>query len=64
MRELTLEPNITSTYGYIDTSKSVDEMSGANLFIASELLQPMGVMHDDPDRTSIKGCRDVDVKPG
>lgn len=54
VRELTLEPNITSTYGYIDTSKSLDEMSGANLFIASELLQPMGVMHDDPDRTSIE----------
>lgn len=55
VRELTLEPQITSTYGYIDTSKSnhLDQLSGANLFIASELLQPMGVMHDDPDRTSM-----------
>lgn len=52
-RELSLEPQITSTYGYIDTSKSLDELSAANLFTASELLNPMGVMHDDPDRTAM-----------
>ena len=52
-RALTLEPQITSTYGYIDTSKSLDELTSTNLFTASELLNPLGVMHDDPDRTAI-----------
>ena len=62
-RELSLEPQITSTYGYIDTSKSLDELSAANLFTASELLNPMGVMHDDPDRTAIECLFDVATKP-
>ena len=55
VRQLTLEPQITSTYGYIDTSKSnnLDELNSANLFTTAELVQPFGVMHDDPDRTSI-----------
>ena len=52
-RQLTLEPQITSTYGYIDTSKPVEELTSANLFTTAELLQPLGVMHDDPDRTAI-----------
>ena len=55
-RTLTLEPNITSTYGYIDAQKATkpEELSGANLFSIAELLQPLGVIHDDPDRTAIK----------
>ena len=63
-RQLTLEPQITSTYGYIDTSKSPDELNSANLFTTAELLQPLGVMHDDPDRTAINCLYyDVAVKP-
>ena len=52
-RQLTLEPQITSTYGYIDTSKSLDELTSTNLFTTAELLSPLGVMHDDPDRTAM-----------
>jgi hypothetical protein len=63
VRELTLEPQITSTYGYIDTSKSVDELTSANLFTSAELLSPLGVMHDDPDRTAIECLYDVADKP-
>ena len=55
-RQLTLEPQIKSTYGYIDTSKSLDELNSANLFTTAELLQPLGVTHDDPDRTAIDAC--------
>lgn len=54
VRQLTLEPQITSTYGYIDTSKNVEDLSSSNLFTAAELLSPLGVMHDDPDRTAIE----------
>ena len=54
VRALTLEPQIKSTYGYIDTNKSLDELNSANLFTVSELLNPLGVIHDDPDRTAIE----------
>lgn len=53
VRALTLEPQIKSTYGYIDTSKNLDELNSANLFTITELLNPMGASHDDPDRTAI-----------
>ena len=52
--QLTLEPQIKSTYRYIDTSKSLDELNSANLCTTADLLQPLGVMHDDPDRTAIE----------
>lgn len=55
VRELTLEPNITSTRGYMDVKNKagVEDLNSANLFTAAELLTPIGVTHDDPDRTSI-----------
>lgn len=54
-RQLTLEPNITSTRGYIDVvgKKNVEEMTSSNLLTAAELLTPLGVQHDDPVRTSM-----------
>lgn len=54
-RSLTLEPAITSTYGYIDAAKSkdLDSLKSSNLLSITELLQPMGCLHDDPDRTSM-----------
>ena len=54
-RQLTWEPQITSTYGYIDTSKTdkLDELHAENLFTPAELLQPLQAQHDDPDRTSM-----------
>ena len=62
-RALTLEPQIKSTYGYIDTSKSLNELNSSNLFTVSELLNPLGAMHDDPDRTAIDCLNNVAVKP-
>lgn len=55
VRQLTLEPNITSTRGYINpgSKKDVDKLVSTNLFTPAELLTPLGVQHDDPDRTSI-----------
>lgn len=54
-RELTFEPAITSTRGYINpgSKKTVDKLHQNNLFSCAELLTPLGVQHDDPDRTSI-----------
>lgn len=55
VRQLTLEPNITSTRGYIDTSSqdNPDDLNSSQLFTTAELLTPIGVTHDDPDRTSM-----------
>lgn len=53
VRQLTMEPQITSTNGYIDTSKSLDELNSANLFTVAEMISPLGVIHDDPDRTAM-----------
>ena len=57
-RQMTLEPNITSTRGYLDPGgiDKVDELSSVNLLTPAELLNPLGVIHDDPDRTAIKKC--------
>lgn len=54
-RQLTLEPNITSTRGYIDCagSEHVEELNSAQLCTPSEMLTPLGVQHDDPARTSM-----------
>lgn len=66
VRELTLEPNVTSTRGYMEVKNKdgVEDLNSANLFTAAELLTPIGVTHDDPDRTSINLLvNDVEVKP-
>lgn len=54
-RQLTMEPNVTSTRGYIDVAgkENVEALSGANLLTPAELLTPLGVQHDDPVRTSM-----------
>jgi len=55
LRQLTLEPNITSTRGYIDVTpmEKVDDLNSANLLTPAEMLTPGGVLHDDGQRTSI-----------
>lgn len=55
VRELTLEPAITSTNGYIDVSvgDDLESLNAANLFTAVELLTPPGVLHDDPQRSAM-----------
>ena len=54
-RQLSLEPNITSTRGYIDVAgeKNVEDLNAANLLSPSELLTPLGMQHDDPARTAM-----------
>lgn len=54
-RQLTLEPNITSTRGYVKITDmdKLDELSNANLLTPAELLSPPGALHDDGPRTSM-----------
>ena len=54
-RQLTLEPNITSTRGYVQETPmdQLDDLNMANLLSPSELLSPPGALHDDGPRTSM-----------
>ena len=54
-RQLSMEPKITSTRGYIDVvgKENVEELNSANLLSPTELLTPFGVQHDDPTRTTM-----------
>lgn len=54
-RQMSLEPNITSTRGYIESvgKDNVEELNPAQLLTPTEMLTPLGVQHDDPTRTSM-----------
>ena len=54
-RDLTVEPKITSTRGYIETTDTsdYDNLNPENLFTFPELLTPPGVRHDSPERSSM-----------
>lgn len=55
VRDLALEPAITSTNGYVEVTdpKDIDNLSNANLFTAIELLTPLSVLSDDPQRAAM-----------
>lgn len=55
IRDLCLEPSVTSTNGYVDVvdMEDVGELNTKNLFTAVELLTPPGVLHDDPQRSAM-----------
>ena len=55
IRCLSLEPNITSTNGYIDVTpiSDVDSLNTAQLLTPTEMLTPNVVRHDDPQRTGM-----------
>lgn len=54
-RQLTLNPNIVSTRGYLQAadSENIKDLASADLFTPAELLSPNGVMHDDGQRTAM-----------
>ena len=54
-RQLTLDPAITSTRGYIKPQDhdTIEEETNVNLMCPAELLSPPGALHDDSHRTSM-----------
>ena len=54
-RQMTLEPNVTSTRGYVQVTEEqdIDGLSNANLLTPAELLSPPGALHDDGPRTGM-----------
>ena len=55
MRQMTLDPNIINTLGELAVvgEKKVDTLESAQLFSPAEMLTPLSVQHDDPDRTAM-----------
>lgn len=53
MRQLTLEPSITSTRGYIEINNDPDKLTSRNILTPAELLTPFAAVNDDPTRTSM-----------
>ena len=54
-RQMTLEPNITSTRGYVEVTdpENYDNLNNINVLTPAELLSPPGVLHDDGPRTAM-----------
>lgn len=54
-RQLTMEPSITSTRGYLDVggTENLDKMNSSNLLTPMEMLTPLGIQHDDPTRSTM-----------
>ena len=53
VRELTIEPKIMDSRGFIDVDKSNDDINDANMFSYAEALTPLGVTRDDSIRTAM-----------
>lgn len=55
IRCMTLEPNITSTNGYIDITpiEQVNDLNTAQLLTPTEMLTPNVIRHDDPQRSAM-----------
>lgn len=54
VRQLTMEPNIISTRGYIDVNDGdLDALTDTKLFSPAELMSPLGASRDDTIRTAM-----------
>ena len=53
VRELTIDPKVTNTRGFIDCKESLDQMDQTKLFGYSELVNGIGVTMDDAIRTAM-----------
>ena len=52
-RELTIEPKVINSRGYIDNEKTLNEMNDVNVFSYAEQVTPKTVTNDDSIRTSM-----------
>ena len=53
VRELTIEPKIIDSRGFIDVSRDTSEIKDNNAFSYAEALTPLGVSRDDSIRTAM-----------
>lgn len=52
-RELTIEPKLINSMGYIDLEKKNKDMRDTNIFTYAEMLSPGGIMKDDAIRSAM-----------
>ena len=65
-RHLVVEPNVVNAYGMLDVKgrENVNEMDATKLMTTEEMTYPMGVAHDDPNRTAMtskQSCHAIPV---
>ena len=66
-RHLVLEPNVVNAYGMFDVQgrDNMKNMDATKILTAEEMTYPMGVAHDDPNRTAMtskQSCHAIPVK--
>lgn len=65
-RHLVVEPNVINAYGMLDIEgrENADKMDATKLMTTEEMIYPMGVAHDDPNRTAMtskQSCHAIPV---
>lgn len=65
-RHLVVEPNVVNAYGMLDIQgrESAKNMDASKLMTTEEMIYPMGVAHDDPNRTAMtskQSCHAIPV---
>lgn len=65
-RHLVVEPNVVNAYGMLDVKgrEAVKDMDATKLMTTEEMIYPMGVAHDDPNRTAMtskQSCHAIPV---
>lgn len=66
-RHLVVEPNVINAYGMFDIAgrETAKDMDATKLMTTEEMTYPMGVRHDDPNRTAMtskQSCHAIPVK--
>lgn len=66
-RHMVVEPNVVNAYGMFEVHgrENMNELNFTQLMTAEEALYPMGLSHDDPNRTAMaskQSCHAIPVK--
>jgi hypothetical protein len=66
-RHLVVEPNVVNAYGMLDVvgRENAQNLDATKLMTTEEMTYPMGVAHDDPNRTAMtskQSCHAIPVK--
>ena len=63
VRELTWEPKIANTRGYVKDNEDIDRLKDVNVFSGAELLTPLGITKDDTIRSAMASKQSKHIVP-
>lgn len=63
IKQLSLDPNVTSPRGYLKLAQNNDDLNSANAFAPSELLTPMTAQRDDAPRVAMSSTQSKHIVP-